>query len=132
MQSKYSVYTFEGGMSKATSERSQPKGTYPYALNMVPVKKDTDEDQSGLIDSKGNRIVINLPGGAMYVGSILTTDAQHVIFSTDNTNSYIGLYNANTEEYRELIRDNNQEEKLNFSNQHPITGVFKIRRGCDR
>lgn len=53
---------------------------------------------------------------------VLETDTYPIIFSTDNTNSAIGFYNAGQDTYVPILDDASMSFRLGFSTEHYITG----------
>lgn len=75
---------------------------------------------------QGNEMCFNLPEGYIPIGKIYIEDNTLAVFSTDNTNSEIGL--VKDCQYETLIN----AECLYFSTEYPVSGQSRIRKGCDR
>ena len=74
----------------------------------------------------GNQISASLPDGYFIVGSIYLQNDEIAILSTDEINSEIGIYKHDT--YTTLVNI----DCLGFNLEHPITGEYRVRNGCER
>ncbi len=110
----------------------QPAGTYRFALNSV-----LDSIYSGVIDNElGNTLMyfkdfdeLEYPIEAKILGHCLTNTEEIILALKDDTNNYILLVNPNTSTFKTIMISNSC---LNFSYEHPINILFKIRNGCER
>lgn len=111
------------GMMQDVNPVDQPKESYRYALNAV--NETNDGGRTLLHTEKGNQYCWELPVGYYGIGKVYTQNNQVVIFSTNGTNSEIGL--VKDCEYTTLINS----ECLNFNIQHQIDATYRVRRGCE-
>lgn len=61
-----------------------------------------------------------------YIGNISLTDQRFAIFTTDNTNSEIGIFDAKNCTYTQVVNDS----CLNFSTSFLVSGKAKINADC--
>lgn len=102
----------------------QPKQSARFVLNGV--LDSPDGDVMNYQNELGTELSHLLPDGYKPVGKINLPDNDVAIFSTDGTNSEIGIFNAGT--YTAIVNT----PCLNFNTNHLIKGVYKILNGCDR
>ena len=125
--------TFDGGMVKDPLDLFKKSNTYTHARNM------TNQLPDGGIGGK-NGEPSNLPtlsAGYTIIGAIYLNDDQWAIFSTNNTNSEIGLFtdtgNSVTDTYSILMNDVATTAAglpgLNFNTSNLIIGT--ARRGFE-
>jgi hypothetical protein len=91
--------------------------SYSYARNAVRNSKDGDLGTIG--NEPSNTLCFNTEH--KIIGHVLLPDERILIFSTDNSNSEIGIGDPNLCTYTSLLN----LPCLNFSQNHPITGVAK-------
>lgn len=119
--------TFNNGINSDIAPRYQPDGTYRYALNAVL------ETSNGLLPSisseVGNLAFGNLPSGKTIIGHTLTDNEDVILFlySPDDEHE-IGILNSISGNYTTHLIG----ACLNFSLDHQINAIFRIKRGCDR
>lgn len=102
----------------------QDKNDVTFALNSI---RDNHEGGRTEYQSEpGNQISATLPAGYIIVGSIYGQNEEVYIFSTNNTSSEIGIFKSDT--YTTLVN----AECLNFNLDHPISGEYRVRNGCER
>ncbi len=107
------------GLVQDVQPQEQIAGTYRFALNVV---QDNHEGAQGILSSEpGNDIVLSLDGN--YAGKIPLDASSAVIFAEGG---YIYLFEKDTLTTLKHIPD------LGFSRNHPVTGEFRIIRGCER
>ena len=95
-----------------------------FALNAI---KDNHEGGRISYQSEpGNLSVAQLPSGHNIVGSIYGQNDEVYLFSTDGVYSQIGIFKD--DKYNILVTS----DCLNFSLEHPITGEYRVRNGCER
>lgn len=123
--SENQVIQLPGSLSTDTSKNNQPEGTHSFALNAI---SETNSGDRGFVSSEpGNTQCINIDGFIL-VGSIPLVDNQTILFlATQNqSNSKIILQTGcNSQTVVET-------SCLNFNDKFPVTGVAKIRKGCNR
>ena len=117
------------GLITDTSPVDQPKGSYRYALNAVD--NSVDGDVSKLTNEKGHSVVTKLPDGYALVGSINMTRNRIVLFSIapGSGDSEIGLLEEDS--YTTVVNDKFSTNKLGFSITNQISGIHRLRRGCE-
>ena len=117
------------GLFTDSSSVDQPKGTYTMAWNAI---NETREGDSNFISNEeSNAILINtLPSGYILIGSVYIGNNDTALFSTNGTNSEIGIMNEKGT-YTTVVNDN-ASPCLNFNVQNQIEAVFRVRRGCER
>lgn len=113
------------GLLRDYNPINQPPNTYRFSLNSLLESKEGDF--SSLISEEGNSLSDQITEGYVINGSILINDNFTVIFSTNGIKSEIGIFNSQ-DQYSVLI----SSSCLNFSDQYPIIGRYKIHNGCER
>lgn len=113
--------TYKGLHSDFSPER-QPKDTYRFALNATV--ESAEGELTELTNEKGNQLCVEPP--YTVIGHILLNDGRVVLFSTDNTDSEIGIQNKDCT-YETLVNT----PCLNFSTSHLIQAETKVRKGCN-
>jgi len=94
-----------------------------FALNAI---RDSHEGGRQEYQSEpGNELSASLTSGYLLIGSIYGQNEEIYLFSTDNTTSEIGLFKQG----RYTVLANLD---LGFSTEHPITGEYRVRNGCER
>jgi len=123
------------GLITDSAKNNQPDGSWSYALNLV---NETKQGDKGFVANEyGNRPCSKLTyDGVNYlvIGAINLIAEDVVLF----------LATSDKSESRIVIQSNckiipvvysigtNSASCLNFSEYHPITGIAKIRKGCNR
>lgn len=120
------IKQFTAGMVTDVTERSQPKGTYRFALNSI--LQGREGKLGSLLSEEGNATSISVTAGHTIIGHTLTDTSDIILFTTDDTTSEIGIFNPDTNTYTVQLSG----ECLNFSTQYPIDALFRIRKGCER
>lgn len=100
----------------------QPQGTSPFRKNGV-----NDENGSTFNEPGFRKLATVVP---YKLNGVIETDSKPILFSTDNINSAIGYFNAETELYEAIIDDNpshlvnfpNDGRRMEFTLDHYITG----------
>lgn len=129
MEKTENTNVFNKGLYTDTNNRNLPKTSYYYALNSI---NETQEgDKSSISNLLGNEVCGLIPSGYSIIGYVLTSNDEFVVFSTNNTNSEIGLYNSITCAYTSLL-DDLTTNCLNFSTSNPINAILRFKNGCDR
>ena len=111
------------GMRRDMTPLKQKDNTYRFALNSV-----LDTDKGSLLsisNERGNTLIDSVQSGHTIIGSITLGNADHVIFSTDDTSSNIYRFTDNTLLPLLINVD------LGFSTDHRISGEHRIINGCD-
>jgi hypothetical protein len=104
---------FDKGLSSDTRIQAQPAGTVPFSKNGIRIN-EIDQNEPGFLPSSA--VIPYTPIG------VIETDKYPVIFSTNNINSALGYYNADTDAYIPIANDANFSYKLGFSTDFPING----------
>lgn len=116
--------TFTKGMVKDYNDTFVGEGLWTHARNAV---NNSHDGQLGVIGNEpANLKCIQLP--YTFIGAIHITDDQWAVFSTDDTNSEIGIFDESKCSYVTKINDS----CLGFKRSHPITGVSRRRFDCGR
>lgn len=119
------------GLVQDTSPVDQPEGTYRFALNAVD--ESVDGDINKLSNEKGNLIISSISKGYKPIGNIYMIDKEFTIFSVGpNGESEIGIFDGKDNTYTKVINDSSSIKKLEFDLNHPISGIYRLRRGCEK
>lgn len=120
--------TFSKGINSDVLPKYQEEGTYRFALNAV---LETEEgEMPSITNEKGNlECAIDFPTDKKIIGSALTDTDDVVLFMYDPAGNHeIGIHNPFSCKYVTSVTD----PCLNFSDEHPINAIVKIREGCNR
>ena len=119
------------GMFTDSSPEAQQERTYRFALNAI--NESDDGDQGFLITEAGNYKCSSLRKDIwIVVGHVYMDNDSAIVFLAGNNPDLVG--------WGRIIQiDKNCNEQviltsscLNFSPDHPIQGIYRIRRGCER
>lgn len=121
---------FTKGINDDVHPKYQPEGTYRWAYNAV---LETEEgDIPSISNELGTEVCASLPTNTTIIGHALTDTTDIVVFlyhsDPSRPDHEIGIYNPLNCSYTTIVKD----QLLNFSNQHPINAVVRIKNGCDR
>ena len=116
------------GMITDSSPLDQPKGSYTMAWNAM--NEASDGENNFLSNEQSNEFCGNLPSGYTPIGDVYISDGNTVIFSTDGTNSEIGIIDSECN-YVSHVNDN-ESPCLGFKITNQIDAIFRLRRGCER
>ena len=120
--SSVDVNSYSKGMMKDLNPSLEPKDMWTHARN---VKNNSVDGDVALIGNEpANLKCATVP--YTIIGAIHKYGDEWVVFSTDDTNSEIGLFDDSKCEYTQLIND----ACLNFNRQHLITGAAKENFDC--
>ncbi len=123
--------TFNKGIMKDYNESFIGEGTYTHARNAV---NNSHDGQVGVLGNEPSNIFcVNLP--YTLIGCIHLGDDQWVVFTTDDTNSEIGIFDESDCTYQSLRSPDGNPINFNclgFKRTNLITGVFRERFDCDR
>jgi hypothetical protein len=115
------INTFTKGMMKDLNETFVGEGIWLHARNAV---NNSHDGQVGVLGNEpANLHITDLP--YTLIGALPITDGTWAVFSTDDTNSEIGIFDANLGTYKTVIND----PALNFNRNNLITGA--CRKGFD-
>lgn len=119
--------TFTKGINTDLHPKFQEEGTYRFALNAVLETKN-GELPSISNEESNNVCATSFPSGKKVIGHALTETDDVIVFLYDiNGNHEIGKYSGTTCKYETLVIGN----CLNFSQNHPINAIYRVRNGCD-
>jgi hypothetical protein len=97
---------------------------YTHARNAV---NNSHDGQVGIIGNEPSNIFcVKLP--YTMIGCVHLSDDQWIVFTTDNTNSEIGLFDESDCTYNKIVN----APCLNFKTTNLITGVSRSRYDCER
>ncbi len=115
------INTFSKGMMKDLNETFVGEGVWLHARNAV---NNSHDGQVGVLGNEpANLHTVDLP--YTLIGSIPITDGTWALFTTDNVDSEIGIFDANLGTYKTVVNDRG----LNFHKNNLITGAS--RKGFD-
>lgn len=118
--------TFSKGMNKDISPEMLQEGQYFHAINSV---NNSDKGDLFKIGNEPSNIkCASFP--YTYIGAISLTNNRYAIFSTDDTNSEIGIFEDKNCKYTTLISDAGKTNKLGFKRTNLIKGVSKENIDC--
>ena len=120
--SQIEVNTFSKGMQKDLYAGLVPKEQWGHARNAA--NNSVDGDIGVIGNEPANLECAKAP--YTIIGAIHRYGDQWVIFSTDDTNSEIGLFDDSKCEYETLVND----PCLNFNRKYLITGAAKENYDC--
>ena len=118
------------GMVQDVHPKNQPKGKYPFALNAV---LETSEGNLSTISNELGNVLCatNFPDKTI-IGSVQTDTNEVVLFLYDDAGRRpeheIGLYNPDSCSYTTIAKG----ACLNFSPEHPVNALFKVRENCEK
>lgn len=119
-----STNTFTKGMVKDYNDTFIGEGLWTHARNAV---NNSHDGQLGVIGNEpANLLCVQLP--YTLIGSIHLSDDQWAIFTTDDFNSEIGIFDESECSYKRVIND----QCLNFNKANLITGAYRKRFDCER
>jgi hypothetical protein len=116
--------TFSKGMVKDYNETFVGEGLWTHARNAV---NNSHDGQVGVLGNEpANLFCVTLP--YTLIGTIHIVDDQWAVFTTDDINSEIGVFDESACSYTKVIND----PCLNFKTTNLITGVSRKRFDCER
>jgi hypothetical protein len=116
--------TFTKGMVKDMNETFVGEGLWTHARNLV---NNSHDGHMGVVGNEpANLHCVTLP--YELIGCIHLTDDQWAIFTTDDINSEIGVFDESRCSYTKKVND----PCLNFKRTNLITGISRKRYDCDR
>ena len=142
-QNSNSIEQPSRGLYTDVAPISQPQGTYRFALNAI--NESEEGDMNTLTNELGNEEYAFLPKGYVPIGSVYVGDNELCIFSTNGTNSEIGLLsdkysydnstvNGKKNNYMTVLNDSLSPfgKKLDFQVNKQIKAVYRLRKGCEK
>jgi hypothetical protein len=119
-----STNTFTKGMVKDFNDTFVGEGLWTHARNAV---NNSHDGQVGVVGNEpANLLCIQLP--YTLIGCIHLSDDQWAVFTTDDVNSEIGIFDESACSYKKVIND----RCLNFNRSSLITGAYRKRYDCER
>ena len=119
-QSQYNsteTRSFNKGMMKDIDNSLMPEGGYKHARNLVNNSKEGD---IGIVGNEpANYACIEAP--YTIIGAVHIISDKWAIYSTDNTDNEIGLFDDSQCTYEKIVND----PCLNFDKRFPIIGTAK-------
>lgn len=104
-----------------------------YALNSQLEDQEGNHFHYG--SEVGTTYIKDIPDNHVVIGHINMERNETVLFTTDGTNSNIGILSRKddlTYEYIRQIDDSNQTTKLGFKKDTYIRGSYRLLNGCDK
>lgn len=121
-QTPAKLNSFTKGMAKDPNESYIGEGVWTHARNLV---NNSHDGQLGVIGNEpSNLLCVTLP--YTLIGCIASADDEWILFTTDNVNSEIGIFNESECKYEKLVND----PCLNFNTKHLITGAARRTYDC--
>jgi hypothetical protein len=116
--------TFNKGMVKDYNETFVGEGLYTHARNAI---NNTHHGQIGVLGNEpSNLSCYNFP--YTVIGAIHMYDDVWAIFTTNDTDSEIGIFDDSQCSYSTIVNN----KCLNFNRSNLITGAYKERYDCER
>jgi len=113
------------GLQTDNSPLDQPKGSYTMAWNAV--NETSDGNNNFISNEQSNELCGQITPGYRPIGDVYISDENTVIFSTNGTNSEIGILDFDCN-YTVIVNNT----CLNFQITDQIDATFRVRRGCER
>lgn len=119
---------FVAGLQKDYDDSFTSPGMWSHARNASKVT--ASGSLQTLSNESSNKLCVILP--YTHIGSIHLYEDKWAVFSTDNTNSEIGLFDDSDCSYVPVVTDpcNNSTPCLNFSTSYLIKGIAKQNHDC--
>jgi len=117
--------SLSNGLYTESTKLKLPDGTYSFALNALIGSKEGDA--ATITNENSNTICITLPDGTSLIGAVLLPNGNEVLFSTDNTMSYIHLHDTRNCTITLLVRS----ACLGFKTYRQIRALSRIIQGCE-
>lgn len=116
--------TFTKGMVKDYNDTFVGEGLWTHARNAV---NNSHDGQLGVIGNEpANLKCVDLP--YTLIGYIHLSDDQWVVYTTNNVDSEIGIFDESACTYKKVVND----RCLNFKTTHLITGASRRKFDCNR
>lgn len=115
--------SFNKSMSKDINESLIGEGAWSHGRNIV---NNSHDGQIGVLGNEPSTLsCISLPYDL--IGSIALYEDKWLIFTTNDIDSEIGIFDESDCAYTKVVND----RCLNFNRKNPITGVYRKRFDCD-
>jgi len=116
--------SFTKGMAKDYNDTFIGEGLWSHARNAV---NNSHDGQVGVIGNEpANLHCVTLP--YTLIGAVLLTDDRWAIFTTNDVDSEIGIFDESQCTYTKVVND----KCLNFKRTHLISGISRRRYDCER
>lgn len=116
--------SFTKGMVKDMNETFVGEGLWTHARNLA---NNSHDGHMGVVGNEpANLHCVTLPYDL--IGCVHLTDDQWAVFTTDDVNSEIGVFDESRCLYTKKVND----PCLNFKRTHLVTGISRKRFDCDR
>lgn len=116
--------SFNKGMLKDYNETFIGEGFYTHARNAV---NNSHDGQVGVIGNEpANLHCVTLP--YTFIGAIHLLEDEWAVFTTNDTDSEIGIFDESACTYTKVVND----PCLGFKRSHLISGTFRKRYDCER
>lgn len=116
--------SFNKGMMKDPNDTFMGEGVWTHARNAV---NNSHDGEIGVLGNEpANFKCVDLP--YTFIGAIHIDDAEWAVFTTDDTNSEIGVFNEEQCSYTKIVND----PALGFKRSHLIEGVSRRKFDCGR
>lgn len=116
--------TFSKGMLKDYNDTFVGEGLYTHARNAV---NNSHDGQMGVIGNEPSNLLCYTFQWTV-IGVIHLSDDQWAVFTTDDTNCEIGIFDESACSYNPVLTD----PCLGFKRTNLITGTFRKRYDCER
>lgn len=114
--------SFTKGLVQDITESFQTEGTWPHARNAV--NNSTTGDVGTLENEPSNKLCVKTPYDV--IGYIHLYDDKWAVFSTDDINSEIGIFDESQCSYNKVVND----PVLKFNRNNLISGAAKENYDC--
>lgn len=104
-----------------------------YALNSQLEDQEGNHFHYG--SEVGTTFIKDIPDKHVVIGHINMERNETVLFTTDGTNSTIGILSRNDDmsyHYEIKVDDTKQTKKLGFKKEGYVRGVYRLLNGCDK
>ena len=104
-----------------------------YALNAQLEDQEGNHFHYG--SEVGTTYIKDIPDNHVVIGHINMERNETVLFTTDGTNSTIGVLSRNDDmsyHYEIKVDDSKQTKKLGFKKEGYVRGVYRLLNGCDK
>ena len=104
-----------------------------YALNAQLEDQEGNHFHYG--SEVGTTFIKDIPDKHVVIGHINMERNETVLFTTDGTNSTIGVLSRNDDmsyHYEIKVDDSKQTKKLGFKKEGYVRGVYRLLNGCDK
>ena len=124
LQSTSDIHTdmFAGGLNLDANESYQDNSSWLYARNLI---NNSQEGDLGLVENEPSNLYCTQAPYPV-IGAIHLYDTKWAIFSTDDVDSEIGLFDENLCSYNKIVND----RCLSFKRTNLVTGAARENYDC--